>query len=46
MAEWLLNDELERIWKESVVAKFKVLSRRLVGGNEGIHDLRNKEQKR
>jgi hypothetical protein len=27
MIEWLLNNELERMWKEAVVAIFKVLSR-------------------
>lgn len=46
MVAWLLNDELERIWKESIVVRFKVLSRRLAGGSEGTHDLRNKKQKR
>lgn len=44
MVAWLLNDKLERIWMESVV-KFKVLSRSLPEGNEGTHDLRNKNQK-
>jgi hypothetical protein len=46
MVAWLLNGELERIWKELVLVKFKVRSRRLAGGSEGIHDLRNKKQKR
>jgi len=44
MIAWFLNDELKRVWKESVVVKFKVLSRRLAGGNEGTHDLRNKKK--
>jgi hypothetical protein len=41
---WLLNDKLERIWIESVVVKFKVLSRPWAGGNEGTHDLRNNKK--
>lgn len=40
----LLNDELERFWKESAVAKFEVLSRHLTGGNKETHDLQNKNQ--
>jgi hypothetical protein len=38
MIELLMNNELERIWKESVVASFKVLSRRLPGGSEENHE--------
>jgi hypothetical protein len=29
-----VNDELEKIWKEAVVANFKVLSRHLSEGTE------------
>jgi hypothetical protein len=28
MKGWWVNDELERMWKETVVTQFKVLSRR------------------
>jgi hypothetical protein len=31
-------DELERIWKEAVLALFKVLSRHLSGGTEENHE--------
>jgi hypothetical protein len=33
----LINNELERMWKEAIVAKFKVLSRHLPGGTEENH---------
>jgi hypothetical protein len=33
-----VNDELERMWKEAVVALFKVLSRHLPGGSEENHE--------
>jgi hypothetical protein len=33
-----VNDELERIWKEAVVAKVKVLSQHLPGGTEESHE--------
>jgi hypothetical protein len=43
----LVNNELERVWKEAVVAQFKVLSQHLTGGIEkttntpvGIADVR------
>jgi hypothetical protein len=42
MVAWLLN-ELEMIWKKSVVVNYKVFSRRLAGGIEETHDLRNKK---
>jgi hypothetical protein len=31
MLRWLMNNKLEIIWKETTVAKFKVLSRHLAG---------------
>jgi hypothetical protein len=34
----MMNNELETIWKEVVVAYFKVLSERLPGGSEKIHE--------
>jgi hypothetical protein len=34
-----VNDELERIWKEADVAKFKVTSRHLPGGTEENHKI-------
>jgi hypothetical protein len=33
-----MNNELERIWKEAVVASYKVLSQHLPGGTEKIHE--------
>jgi hypothetical protein len=36
-----VNDELERTWKEAVVAQFKALSRNSHGGNEENHDSRS-----
>jgi hypothetical protein len=33
-----MNNKLERIWKETVVALFKVLSRHLPGINEENHE--------
>jgi hypothetical protein len=33
-----MNDELERMWKEAVVAKFKILSRYFSGGTEENHE--------
>jgi hypothetical protein len=39
MAVWLMNDELQRIWKEDVVAYFKVLSQHSHGGTEENHEL-------
>jgi hypothetical protein len=35
--ELLMNTELERIWKEAAVAKFKELSRNFPGGTGEIH---------
>jgi len=32
-----VNDELEGMWKETIVAYFKVLSRHLPGGTEESH---------
>jgi hypothetical protein len=32
-----MNNELERIWKEAVIACFKVLSMHLPGGTERKH---------
>jgi hypothetical protein len=29
-----MNDKLERVWKEAVVAYFKVISRHLPGGTD------------
>jgi hypothetical protein len=37
MKEWEVNDELERISKEAVVAYFKPILRRLSGGTEENH---------
>jgi hypothetical protein len=34
MIEWLVNNELESIWKEVVVASFKVLAWHFPGGTE------------
>jgi hypothetical protein len=34
MMGWLKDNELERMWKEAVVAFLKVLSRHLPGGTE------------
>jgi len=36
--EHWVNDELERMCKEAVVAKFEVLSRHLPGGTKGNHE--------
>jgi hypothetical protein len=33
-----VNDELERMWKEAVVAYFKVLLQHSIGGTEENHD--------
>jgi hypothetical protein len=33
-----MNDELEWIWKESLVSQFNVLSRYLTGGTEENHE--------
>jgi hypothetical protein len=33
-----MNDELQRLWKEAVVAKFKALSRNFLGGTEENHE--------
>jgi hypothetical protein len=33
-----MNDKLERMWKELVVAKFKVLSWDLSGSSEKTHE--------
>jgi hypothetical protein len=35
---WLVNDELERLWKDVVMAYIKVLSWCLLGGTEGNHE--------
>jgi hypothetical protein len=37
-----MNCELERIWKEAVVASFKVQSRHLPGGTEENHENPNR----
>jgi hypothetical protein len=37
MLEWLVNDELEKAWKESVVAQSVVLSWHLHGQAEENH---------
>jgi hypothetical protein len=34
----IVNNELERKWKEAVVAQFKVLSRHLPGGTKENHE--------
>jgi hypothetical protein len=34
----ILNNELERMWKEAVVAQFNVLSHHLLGGTEEYHN--------
>jgi hypothetical protein len=33
-----MNDELERIWKEVVMAQFMILSQNLLGGTEETHE--------
>jgi hypothetical protein len=33
-----MNDDIVRIWKEAVVAYFKVLSRHLPGGTDENHE--------
>jgi hypothetical protein len=33
-----MNNELERVWNEAVMALFKVLSRHLSGGTEENHE--------
>jgi hypothetical protein len=33
----IMNNNLERIWKEAVLAQFKVLSRHLPGSTEENH---------
>jgi hypothetical protein len=33
----MLNNELERMWKEAVISKFKVLSLHLPGGTKENH---------
>jgi hypothetical protein len=33
-----MNNELERVWKEVVVAKFKILFQHLPGGTEENHE--------
>jgi hypothetical protein len=37
MIERLMNNQLERIWKEAVMVLFKVLSWHLPGGNTENH---------
>jgi hypothetical protein len=37
MIGWLMDDELENIWKEEIVAKIMVLSWHLPGGAEENH---------
>jgi hypothetical protein len=39
-----VNDELEKIWKEAVMAYFKVLSWHSPGGTEENHDKPQSEQ--
>jgi hypothetical protein len=38
MAGRLMNHELERIWREPVLAKFKTLSRNFAEGTEENHE--------
>jgi hypothetical protein len=38
-----VNDELERMWKEAPVAKFKMLSQHLLGGTEENHENLNQD---
>jgi len=38
MVEWFVSDELERIWKEAVVAHIKVLSQHLSGRSRENHE--------
>jgi hypothetical protein len=33
-----MNNEMERMWKVAVMAKFKVLSQHLLGGTEKKHE--------
>jgi hypothetical protein len=35
---WLINNELERILKEVVMARFKILSQHMPGGPEEYHE--------
>jgi hypothetical protein len=39
MVEWLKNDKLKRMWKETVVAYLKVLSRNCHGEIEENHEI-------
>jgi hypothetical protein len=39
-----MDDELERVWKETVMAYFMVLSRHLLGEAEESHENRQLEQ--
>jgi hypothetical protein len=36
--EWLMNNELERIWKETVAVCFNVLSLHFPGGTKETHE--------
>jgi hypothetical protein len=36
----MVNNELESMWKEAILALFKILSRYLTGGTEEKYDLR------
>jgi hypothetical protein len=38
-----VNDDLERMWKEAAVAKFKMLSQHLLGGAEENHENLNQD---
>jgi hypothetical protein len=40
MKGWQVNDELENMWKEAVVAYSNVLFKHLLGGIDKNHELR------
>jgi hypothetical protein len=41
MAEWLMNDEFGRIWKEPILTSSNNYHEIFLGGTEDIHDKHN-----